>query len=58
MRSPHSNVFFLLQEAKFAREDDVLPDGTFVPKGTAVMFCTYAINRLLPMWGKDASDYR
>jgi len=45
-------------EAKFAREDDVLPDGTFVPKGTAVMFCTYAINRLLPMWGKDAFDYR
>jgi cytochrome P450 len=45
-------------EEKEAREDDVLPDGTRVTKGTRILFCIYAMGRIEGIWGEDCREYR
>ncbi|KAL6853517.1 hypothetical protein ACP4OV_019546 [Aristida adscensionis] len=40
------------------REDDVLPDGTFVGKGWLVTYCAYAMARVQEIWGKDCEEFR
>uniref|UniRef100_A0ACD5U7H5 Uncharacterized protein n=1 Tax=Avena sativa TaxID=4498 RepID=A0ACD5U7H5_AVESA len=45
-------------EEKEAREDDVLPDGRTVTKGTRILFCIYAMGRIQGIWGKDCEEYR
>ncbi|CAM0957476.1 unnamed protein product [Alopecurus aequalis] len=45
-------------EEKEARDDDVLPDGTRVAKGTRILFCIYAMGRMEGIWGKDCGEYR
>lgn len=45
-------------DSKFAAEDDVLPDGTFVRKGTRVTFHPYAMGRLTEAWGNDCMEFR
>ncbi|MED6148875.1 hypothetical protein PIB30_057135 [Stylosanthes scabra] len=45
-------------DSKFAQEDDVLPDGTFVPKGTRVTYHPYAMGRMERVWGPDCLEFK
>ncbi|XP_078167888.1 cytochrome P450 CYP94D108-like [Carex rostrata] len=40
------------------KEDDVMPDGTFVGKGWFVMYSAYAMGRLEDIWGKDCMEFK
>jgi fatty acid omega-hydroxylase len=40
-----------------AVEDDHLPDGTFIPKGTLVAFMPYHMGRSKSIWGPDATSF-
>ncbi|XP_039830731.1 cytochrome P450 94C1-like [Panicum virgatum] len=40
------------------KQDDVLPDGTFVGKGWTVNHSVYAMSRLEELWGKDCEEFR
>ena len=44
-------------DIKQAMEDDVLPGGYPVPKGTRVTFDPYVLGRSEKMWGPDASEF-
>lgn len=44
--------------AKVAAQDDELPDGTQVPKGTVVMYSCYVMARDASIWGSDAEIFR
>ncbi|CAH1430823.1 unnamed protein product [Lactuca virosa] len=45
-------------DSKFAVEDDKLPDGTLVKKGTRVTFHPYAMGRMETIWGKDCKEFK
>ncbi|KAF7823255.1 cytochrome P450 94C1-like [Senna tora] len=45
-------------DSKFAVEDDVLPDGTFVGKGTRVTYHAYAMGRMERVWGSDCLEFK
>lgn len=45
-------------DSKFASGDDVLPDGTYIRRGTRVSFNPYAMGRLPEAWGKDCMEFR
>ncbi|KAG5043881.1 hypothetical protein AAZX31_03G174100 [Glycine max] len=45
-------------DSKFCLEDDVLPDGTFVKRGTRVTYHPYAMGRLEEIWGSDCFEFR
>ncbi|XP_061360023.1 cytochrome P450 94A1-like [Gastrolobium bilobum] len=45
-------------DSKEAVEDDVLPDGTVVKKGTVVVYHVYAMGRLESIWGNDWAEFR
>ncbi|KAJ6794552.1 putative cytochrome P450 94C1 [Iris pallida] len=45
-------------DSKFCLEDDVLPDGTFVKKGTRVTYHPYAMGRMESIWGADYSSFK
>lgn len=45
-------------DTKEAAEDDVLPDGTFVRKGTRVAYHVYAMGRSEKLWGPDWAQFR
>ncbi|XP_060180965.1 cytochrome P450 94A2-like [Lycium barbarum] len=45
-------------DTKAAIEDDILPDGTFVKKGTRVTYHPYAMGRVEKLWGKDWAKFR
>ncbi|CAM0883193.1 unnamed protein product [Alopecurus aequalis] len=40
------------------KEDDFLPDGTFVGKGWLLTYCAYAMARLESIWGEDCEEFR
>ncbi|XP_047058676.1 cytochrome P450 94B3-like [Lolium rigidum] len=40
------------------KEDDLLPDGTFVGKGWMITYCAYAMARLEGIWGEDCEEFR
>ncbi|CDJ26544.1 hypothetical protein CFC21_042569 [Triticum aestivum] len=40
------------------KEDDFLPDGTFVGKGWLMTYCAFAMARLEGVWGKDCEEFR
>ncbi|OEL23371.1 Cytochrome P450 94A2 [Dichanthelium oligosanthes] len=42
----------------FCKQDDVLPDGTFVGKGWAVNHSVFAMARLEDIWGEDCEEFR
>ncbi|XP_055807672.1 cytochrome P450 94C1-like isoform X3 [Solanum dulcamara] len=44
-------------DSKFCLEDDFLPDGTFVKKGTRVTYHPYAMGRMEELWGCDALEF-
>ncbi|KAK9117861.1 hypothetical protein Scep_015954 [Stephania cephalantha] len=39
-------------------EDDVLPDGTIVKKGTKVVYAIYSMGRMESIWGKDCREFK
>lgn len=45
-------------DSKFVVEDDVLPDGTFVKKGTRVTYHPYAMGRMEGIWGSDFQQFK
>ncbi|KAK4779533.1 hypothetical protein SAY87_015639 [Trapa incisa] len=45
-------------DSKFALEDDILPDGTFIKGGTRVTYHPYAMGRMERIWGNDALKFR
>jgi cytochrome P450 len=45
-------------DSKFCQEDDVLPDGTFVRKGTRVTYHPYAMGRVEEIWGSDCLEFK
>ncbi|XVF46886.1 hypothetical protein PTKIN_Ptkin03bG0064200 [Pterospermum kingtungense] len=45
-------------DSKFAEEDDILPDSTFVKKGTRVTYHPYAMGRMEKIWGPDCLQYK
>ncbi|KAI4364201.1 hypothetical protein MLD38_020327 [Melastoma candidum] len=61
----HASVFESMRlyppiqfDSKFCLEDDVLPDGTPVAKGTRVTYHPYAMARMEEIWGDDCMEYR
>lgn len=45
-------------DSKFCQDDDVLPDGTFVKKGTRVTYHPYAMGRMQSIWGEDCHVFK
>lgn len=45
-------------DAKYAVKDDVLPDGTFIPKGSMVNYYPYYFGRSKRIWGESATDFQ
>lgn len=45
-------------DSKYCQEDDVLPDGTFVPSGTRVTYHQYAMGRMERVWGSDCLEFK
>ncbi|CAG8512513.1 9054_t:CDS:10 [Paraglomus occultum] len=46
------------RSAKIAVNDDVLPDGTFIPAGTVVSYHHYSLGRSKIIWGDSAEEFR
>ncbi|XP_043699890.1 cytochrome P450 94C1-like [Telopea speciosissima] len=44
-------------DSKYSRDDDVLPDGTVVRKGTRVTYHPYAMGRMEQVWGPDCLEF-
>ncbi|PAN27968.1 hypothetical protein PAHAL_5G121500 [Panicum hallii] len=40
------------------KEDDLLPDGTFVGRGWLTTYSAYAMARVEDVWGKDCEEFR
>ncbi|CAL5419724.1 unnamed protein product [Camellia sinensis] len=45
-------------DSKFCLEDDVLPDGTVVKRGTRVTYHPYAMGRMEEIWGPDCLEFK
>jgi cytochrome P450 len=45
-------------EIKQTFSPTTLPDGTFLPTGTVVVWCIWAVNRSRYTWGKDADVFK
>ncbi|KAJ7947964.1 putative Cytochrome P450 [Quillaja saponaria] len=45
-------------DSKFSLEDDVLPDGTFIRRGTRVTYHPYAMGRMEWIWGPDCLEFK
>ncbi|XP_050229396.1 cytochrome P450 94C1 [Mercurialis annua] len=45
-------------DSKFSEEDDKLPDGTFVSKGSRVTYHQYAMGRMETTWGQDCLEFK
>ncbi|MED6155498.1 hypothetical protein PIB30_005698 [Stylosanthes scabra] len=45
-------------DSKYAEEDDVLPDGTLVTRGSRVTYHPYAMGRMDTIWGPDWAEFR
>ncbi|XP_008804444.2 cytochrome P450 86A8-like [Phoenix dactylifera] len=46
------------EDSKHVADDDVLPDGTFVPAGSAITYSIYSAGRMKPVWGEDCMEFR
>ncbi|KAF8970525.1 hypothetical protein BGZ46_010421 [Entomortierella lignicola] len=42
---------------KTCLEDDVFPNGHFIPKGSMVVHCSYVTHRMKEYWGEDAEEF-
>ncbi|KAF3493990.1 hypothetical protein DY000_02058407 [Brassica cretica] len=45
------------EDSKHVENDDVLPDGTFVPAGSSVSYSIYAAGRMKSTWGEDYLEF-
>jgi cytochrome P450 len=45
-------------EMKQCEQATIMPDGTFLPKHTILIWCTWAMNRSRLIWGEDADIFR
>lgn len=45
-------------EIKQCESATTLPDGTFLPKGAILLWCTWAMNRSRLIWGDDAEAFK
>ena len=45
-------------DMKFAKNSDTLPDGTYIPKGCAVLYSPFAMGRNESIWGDDAEEFK
>ncbi|KAH7663115.1 fatty acid omega-hydroxylase protein [Dioscorea alata] len=43
---------------KEAAEDEVLPDGTVMKKGSRVIYAIYSMGRMESIWGKDCREFK
>lgn len=48
----------LLQDPKYAVDDDIMPDGTRIKKQCTVNYHPYAMGRLQSIWGPDAEEFK
>ncbi|KAJ7952286.1 putative Cytochrome P450 [Quillaja saponaria] len=46
------------QDSKHVIKDDVLPNGTFVPAGSAVTYSIYSVGRMKFIWGDDCLEFK
>ncbi|XP_043716615.1 cytochrome P450 86A8-like [Telopea speciosissima] len=46
------------QDSKHVIADDVLPDGTFLPAGSAITYSIYSVGRMEWTWGEDCMEFR
>ncbi|PKU62118.1 cytochrome P450 86A8 [Dendrobium catenatum] len=46
------------EDSKHVIADDVLPDNTFVPAGSAITYSIYSTGRLKSIWGDDCLEFR
>ncbi|KAI8546317.1 hypothetical protein RHMOL_Rhmol07G0107400 [Rhododendron molle] len=46
------------EDSKQAIADDTLPDGTFVPAGSAITYSIYSAGRMKFIWGEDCLEFR
>jgi len=44
-------------DAKHALEEDVMPDGTYIPKGSLVVYPPFVMARDPDLWGPDALEF-
>ncbi|KAG8373659.1 hypothetical protein BUALT_Bualt11G0047200 [Buddleja alternifolia] len=45
-------------DTKACKEDDILPDGTFIGKNWFISYHAYAMGRMENIWGKDCCEYK
>ncbi|KAG4434504.1 hypothetical protein IFR05_010009 [Cadophora sp. M221] len=45
-------------ELKQCEQATTLPDGTYLPKDSILVWCTWAMNRSALIWGEDAEDFK
>lgn len=45
-------------DSKFSADDDILPDGTLIRKGTRVTYHIYAMSRMESIWGEDCMEFK
>ncbi|XP_020588342.1 cytochrome P450 86A2-like [Phalaenopsis equestris] len=46
------------EDSKHVVADDVLPDNTFVPAGSAITYSIYSTGRMKSVWGDDCLEFR
>ncbi|GLT48829.1 hypothetical protein SLA2020_224260 [Shorea laevis] len=46
------------EDFKYVIQDDVLPDGTFVPAGSTVTYSIYSVGRMKTIWGEDCMEFK
>ncbi|XP_065616480.1 cytochrome P450 86A22 [Quercus suber] len=46
------------EDSKHVVADDILPNGTFVPKGSSVTYSIYSIGRMKFIWGDDCLEFK
>ncbi|KAJ3320035.1 hypothetical protein HDU76_000402 [Blyttiomyces sp. JEL0837] len=46
------------REMKQANANDILPDGTQIPKGSLIVWHPYSMGRLESIWGPDAKQFK
>lgn len=45
-------------ELKQAEKSTTLPDGTFLPSSSVILWCTWAMNRSRLIWGPDSESFK
>lgn len=45
-------------DTKYAAEDDILPDGTKITKGSRVVYAIYSMGRMPSIWGPECLEFK